>query len=119
MSLPFASECFVMEPRDLAQSDRTRDCGDVLPLFVPLQDFPRGLAQLAIKPPVPESPNLKLLNFKKPPPSRRIAMAWRKSSAMGGFLHQVADILRDLPPDLLKPPADAVSAPTVKARKRA
>ena len=68
------------------------------------------LPMLAVKPPVPSSPNLKLLNFKKPPPSRRIAMAWRKSSAMSGFLRQVADILRDLPADLLKPPADAASA---------
>ena len=77
------------------------------------------LPMLAVKPPVPSSPNLKLLNFKKPPPSRRIAMAWRKSSAMSGFLRQVADILRDLPADLLKPPADAASATPIKPRKRA
>ncbi len=77
------------------------------------------LPMLAIKPPVPASPNLKLLNFKKPPPSRRIAIAWRKSSAMSAFLRQVAGVLRDLPPELLKPPADAGTATASKSRKRA
>jgi LysR family hydrogen peroxide-inducible transcriptional activator len=77
------------------------------------------LPMLAIKPPVPASPNLKLLNFKKPPPSRRIAIAWRKSSAMSGFLRQVAEVLRDLPPELLKPPADAEAATPPRSRKRA
>jgi len=77
------------------------------------------LPMLAIKPPVPASPNLKLLSFKKPPPSRRIAIAWRKSSAMSAFLRQVADVLRDLPPELLKPPADAGTATASKPRKRA
>ncbi len=77
------------------------------------------LPMLAVKPPVPASPNLKLLSFKKPPPSRRIAIAWRKSSAMGGFLRQLAQVLRDLPPGLLTPPADAASAGATKLRKRA
>ncbi|MEO6519290.1 MAG: LysR substrate-binding domain-containing protein, partial [Pseudoxanthomonas sp.] len=63
------------------------------------------LPMLAVKPPVSASDDIRLLNFKNPPPTRRIAMVWRKSSAMGTFLHQLADVLRALPPGLLKAPA--------------
>ena len=62
------------------------------------------LPMLAVKPPVSASDDICLLNFKNPPPTRRIAMVWRKSSAMGSFLHQLADVLRELPPELLKSP---------------
>ena len=60
------------------------------------------LPMLAVKPPVPRSESVRLLSFKQPPPSRRVAMAWRRSSAMGAFLHQLADVLRDLPVALLQ-----------------
>lgn len=63
------------------------------------------LPMLAVKPPVSASEDIRLLNFKNPPPTRRIAMVWRKSSAMGSFLHQLADVLRSLPAELLKAPA--------------
>ena len=63
------------------------------------------LPMLAVKPPVSASEDIRLLNFKNPPPTRRIAMVWRKSSAMGSFLHQIADVLRSLPAELLKAPA--------------
>ncbi|MBC7657427.1 MAG: LysR family transcriptional regulator [Frankiaceae bacterium] len=63
------------------------------------------LPMLAVKPPVSASEDIRLLNFKNPPPTRRIAMVWRKSSAMGAFLHQLAAVLRALPPALLQPPA--------------
>ena len=63
------------------------------------------LPMLAVKPPVSASEDIRLLNFKNPPPTRRIAMVWRKSSAMGSFLHQIADLLRSLPAELLKAPA--------------
>ena len=55
------------------------------------------LPMLAVTPPVPNSPSIKLLSFKAPPPTRRLAMVWRRSSAMGPFLHDLAGILRDLP----------------------
>ncbi|MBP8097828.1 MAG: LysR family transcriptional regulator [Arenimonas sp.] len=63
------------------------------------------LPMLAVKPPVPNSESIQLLSFKDPPPTRRLAMVWRRSSAMGPFLRQLAGVLRDLPAQLLRPPA--------------
>jgi len=60
------------------------------------------LPALAVKPPVAQAPNVHLIEFHgQHPPSRRIAMLWRKSSAMGGFLKQLADVFRELPRELL------------------
>jgi LysR family hydrogen peroxide-inducible transcriptional activator len=72
------------------------------------------LPMLAVKPPVSSSPDLRLVPFRAPAPSRRIAMVWRKSSAMAGFLRQLAQVLRALPEGLLAPP-DPV-APAVAGR---
>lgn len=66
------------------------------------------LPSLAVKPPVARSDAIRLLPFRDPQPSRRIAMAWRRSSAMSGFLAQLAGEFRHLPPELLaaeSPPA--------------
>ena len=65
------------------------------------------LPTLAVKPPVARSENIHLVPFRDQPPSRRIAMVWRRSSAMAGFLEQLADVFRQLPPDLLVPVTDA------------
>lgn len=59
------------------------------------------LPVLAVKPPVAVSRDLRLLPFRAPAPSRRIAMVWRRSSAMSDFLTQLAAVFRDLPADLL------------------
>ncbi|WP_433852421.1 LysR substrate-binding domain-containing protein [Stenotrophomonas nitritireducens] len=60
------------------------------------------LPMLAVKPPVARSENIRLLSFTgEDAPSRRIAMVWRRSSAMGDFLQQLAGIFQRLPPDLL------------------
>lgn len=76
------------------------------------------LPMLAVTPPVPNSPSIKLLSFKNPPPTRRLAMVWRRSSAMGPFLHDLAGILRDLPPHLLQAPAESpVRKPATKTRR--
>jgi len=57
---------------------------------------------LSVKPPVPRSDTIRLLELVgDDPPSRRIGMAWRRSSAMGGFLLQLADQFKHLPPALL------------------
>ena len=69
------------------------------------------LPALAVKPPVARSENIQLVDFRDPPPSRRIAMVWRRSSAMGGFLRELAGVLRALPPDLLQPPVPDTTAP--------
>ena len=61
------------------------------------------LPVLSVKPPVSPSPNLQLIAFKGVVPSRKIAMVWRRSTAMSSFLDQVADTIADLPKGLLDP----------------
>jgi LysR family hydrogen peroxide-inducible transcriptional activator len=57
---------------------------------------------------VPRSDNIRLLDFEgEDRPSRRIAMAWRRSSAMTGFLEQLAEQFKRLPEALfMLDPAD-------------
>jgi len=69
------------------------------------------LPMLAVKPPVSPSENIRLLAFRDPPPSRRLALVWRKSSAMGAFLQQLAGVLRDLPAGLLDMPKGVLPNP--------
>ena len=66
------------------------------------------LPTLSVKPPVPRSDNIRLLDFEgEDRPSRRIAMAWRRSSAMTGFLEQLAEQFKRLPEALFRlDPAD-------------
>lgn len=73
------------------------------------------LPTMAVKPPVAPLKNLHLIEFKGPPPSRRIAMIWRKSSAMDGFLKRLADVFRQLPADLLNPHSAATPMPAAVA----
>ncbi|HET6632928.1 MAG TPA: DNA-binding transcriptional regulator OxyR [Rhodanobacteraceae bacterium] len=61
------------------------------------------LPTLAVQPPVAQAPNVRLVEFRDRVPSRRIAMVWRKSSAMAEFLAKLANVFRDLPPALLDP----------------
>lgn len=57
---------------------------------------------LAVKPPVARSSSIRLIPFKGSPlPSRRIAMVWRRSSATGTFLQQLAALFAQLPAHLL------------------
>jgi len=65
------------------------------------------LPTLAVKPPVARSDNIHLLGFTDSHPSRRIAMLWRKSSAMHGFLLSLAEVFKQLPQDLFSPLPDA------------
>ena len=59
------------------------------------------LPMLAVRPPVVQSDAIHLLPFRGQPPSRRIALVWRKSSAMKGFLTTLAGELRQLTKGLL------------------
>ncbi|TBR09155.1 MAG: LysR family transcriptional regulator [Lysobacter sp.] len=63
------------------------------------------LPVLAVQPPVPPSPDVVLVPFAGEAPHRRIAMFWRRTSAMGGFLVELADLFRAVPPERLQPPA--------------
>jgi LysR family hydrogen peroxide-inducible transcriptional activator len=79
------------------------------------------MPSLSVQPPVPRSDALTLLPFRDHGPSRRIAMVWRKRSAMSGFLEKLAGTLKALPPSLLdarKAVAPKPAAPR-RARKRA
>ena len=69
------------------------------------------LPVLAIRPPVACAPNVRLLGFRTHPPSRRLAMVWRKSTAMGVFLKRLAGVVRALPPHLLDPQPDPCTDP--------
>lgn len=59
------------------------------------------LPQLAVRPPVVQSEAIHILPFRGQPPSRRIALVWRKSAAMKGFLATLADELKRLTKGLL------------------
>lgn len=59
------------------------------------------LPNLAVKPPVAPSADIHLIGFRGHAPSRRIAMIWRRSSAMTHFLKQLAALFKALPRDLL------------------
>ena len=70
------------------------------------------LPLLAVQPPVARSENIRLLGFEGATrPSRRIAMVWRRSSAMSGFLLQLAQLFQNLPDGLLQVPGSPVPEP--------
>jgi LysR family transcriptional regulator, hydrogen peroxide-inducible genes activator len=61
------------------------------------------LPRLAVSPPVPESPDLAIVELAAPRPSRQIAMYWRASSPFDAFLPRVAEVFRGLPDSLVRP----------------
>lgn len=63
------------------------------------------LPVLSVQPPVPPSADIVLLPFQGESPHRRIAMVWRKSSALSPLLERIAARLREMPATLLQPPA--------------
>jgi len=73
---------------------------------------------LAVQPPVPPSSDIALLPFRGEAPFRQIGLVWRRSSAMGGLMAELATELKQLPRSLFKPPATE-SAPRGKARPAA
>ncbi|MBD8527155.1 DNA-binding transcriptional regulator OxyR [Pseudomarimonas arenosa] len=75
------------------------------------------LPVLAIKPPVPRSDSIRLLQFDDAKPSRQVAMVWRKSSALEPFLFKLVEVLRQLPEQLLS--ATAECGKPVKGARRA
>ena len=54
------------------------------------------LPALSVHAPIVQPANIRLVKFSEPAPSRRIALVWRKSSAMEAFLQQLADIVGTL-----------------------
>jgi LysR family hydrogen peroxide-inducible transcriptional activator len=70
------------------------------------------LPMLAVQPPVPPSASLRIVPFRDPPPSRRVALVWRRSSARSDFLRDLAGVLREASSALLAtaPPRRAAAA---------
>ena len=62
------------------------------------------LPALSVHAPAPNSPGVTLVPFFDPAPHRRIAMIWRRTSALKEFLQQLVPILKDIDPKLLKAP---------------
>jgi len=79
------------------------------------------LPVLAVQPPIARTGNVHLTPFRGHAPSRRLAMFWRKSSAMHAFLLQLAEVFKNLPRELLDPatlPAAGTPAIVKKSRGR-
>ncbi|AXI83843.1 LysR family transcriptional regulator [Xylella taiwanensis] len=67
------------------------------------------LPLLSVKPPVVCSDSMRLINFPlDKQPSRRIAMVWRRSSAMTTFLERFASMFKELPKELFDLPETVV-----------
>ena len=58
---------------------------------------------LAVKPPIASTENLVIRAFSSGAPSRTIAMVWRSSSALGGFLRELSSSFKAFPKHLLEP----------------
>jgi LysR family hydrogen peroxide-inducible transcriptional activator len=59
---------------------------------------------LAVKPPIAETANVVIRPFDDPAPTRTIAMVWRSSSALSGFIQELSESIATLPANLLTPP---------------
>jgi LysR family transcriptional regulator, hydrogen peroxide-inducible genes activator len=55
------------------------------------------LPMLTVQPPTPITPNIALVPFTAPQPHRRIAMVWRRTSALTAFLYQMVASFKTLP----------------------
>ncbi|MBS7456134.1 LysR substrate-binding domain-containing protein [Coralloluteibacterium stylophorae] len=74
------------------------------------------LPTLAVKPPVAPSPAIRLIPFDDDAvPNRRIAMVWRRSSAMHGFLMKLAQQFRLAPELLAAPMQPRAASPSLAA----
>ncbi|MDE2271854.1 MAG: DNA-binding transcriptional regulator OxyR [Xanthomonadaceae bacterium] len=76
------------------------------------------LPVLAVQPPISPTENVHLTPFRGRPPSRRIAMFWRKSSAMHKFLLRLAEVFKHLPPSLFDPATLPAAHAVAKSRRR-
>ena len=70
------------------------------------------LPSLAVQPPVPPSPDVALVAFVEPP-TRDIAMLWRRTSVYRDLLPKVADVIRSA-----TPPTDPATPPRRGRRRR-
>jgi LysR family hydrogen peroxide-inducible transcriptional activator len=73
------------------------------------------LPSLAVQPPVPPNPDVVLLPFREPAPTREVAMFWRRSSVYADLLPAVAEVIRTTAPPTTAPPT---ATPPARARRR-
>ena len=73
------------------------------------------LPELAVRPPVPPSDDVRLLRFAEPVPRRTIALVWRPTSIYRDLLPTLAPVLRDLPPGMVHPAPSGADAPDTDA----
>jgi LysR family transcriptional regulator, hydrogen peroxide-inducible genes activator len=59
---------------------------------------------LSVHAPAPASTDVKLISFADPAPHRRIAMVWRRTSALTAFLHTMVPLFKQLPAKILRAP---------------
>ncbi len=59
------------------------------------------MPNMAVMPPVPPNPDIKVIPFADPAPQRTIGLFWRKSSALADFLRELAPLFAQLDASLL------------------
>lgn len=59
------------------------------------------LPELAVQPPVPVSPDIAIVRFESPAPSRELALFWRDTNVYSSLYPRIAEVLRDLPNTVL------------------
>lgn len=64
---------------------------------------------MSVAPPVTPHPALELVRFRDPAPHRDIALVSRRSGVHGELLTELADVLRDVPPELVTPLPEATA----------
>jgi LysR family transcriptional regulator, hydrogen peroxide-inducible genes activator len=64
---------------------------------------PTLLPRLAVSPPVPVSPTVRILPFADPVPHRDLGLVFRTGTGHRDLLPEVAEVLRTLPPGLVRP----------------
>jgi LysR family transcriptional regulator, hydrogen peroxide-inducible genes activator len=62
------------------------------------------LPALTVHPPAPVASTIKLVPFADPVPHRRIALAWRRTSALAAFMQKLVPLIKSVPPTLLRAP---------------
>ena len=62
------------------------------------------MPSLSVHAPAPNSPGVSLVPFSDPAPHRRIAMIWRRTSALTGLFHDLVPIFKGINPQLLRAP---------------
>ena len=64
------------------------------------------LPRLATAPPVGPCPTTRIITFTDPAPHRDVGLVYRPTSPLADLMPPIADLLRTLPPGLVRPLAE-------------